>query len=130
MAGPVAIDPTRKSRRTAEFGRATQADIPGFLAIMQVLHSEPTSAAFARLLTKRLRDGDHIPLAHLFEEISVLAGHRLIPEELLFDAFAFDLYWDELKDTVLQVRNTTNNPKFCENFEAVAVDARSYRSDR
>jgi hypothetical protein len=130
MAGPVTIDPARRNRRAAEFGRATQADIPGFLAIMQVLHSEPTSSAFARLLTRQLREGDHVPLAHLFEEVSVLAGHRLIPEELLFDAFAFDLYWDELRDAIVAVRESTNNRKFCENFESVANDARAYRSER
>ncbi len=70
-----------------------------------------------------------MPLAHLFEEISVLALHRHIAEELLFDAFAFDMYWDELREDVLDVRRQTGNDKFCENFEIAADRARRYRED-
>lgn len=97
---------------------------------MRVLHSEPTAAAFARLLTKRLQPDDYMQLSHLFEEISVLALHHLVPEALLFDAFAFDLYWDELREDVLALRATTGNDKFCENFEIAAERAREYRADR
>lgn len=69
-------------------------------------------------------------LAHLFEEISVLALHHLIPEALLFDAFAFDLYWDELREDVIKLRAANANEKFCENFELAAQRAREYRADR
>ena len=97
---------------------------------MQVLHGEPTAPAFARLLKKTLEPDDYVLLAHVFEEISVLALHHLVPEALLFDAFAFDLYWDELREDVLRLRADTGNEKFCENFEIAAERAREYRADR
>jgi len=113
-----------------DFGRVTAHDAQTFVAIMHTLHSEPTASAFGRLLKKRLEAEDYMLLAHLFEEISVLALHHLIPEALLFDAFAFDLYWDELREDVLGLRAQTGNEKFCENFEIAAERARAYRTDR
>jgi hypothetical protein len=97
---------------------------------MQLLHSESTAPAFARLLKKSLEGDDYVLLAHIFEEISVLALHHLVPEALLFDAFAFDLYWDELREDVMKLRGATANEKFCENFELAAERAREYRADR
>ena len=107
-----------------DFGRVSGDDAQTFIAIIQVLHSEPTAPAFSRLLKKRLESDDYVLLAHLFEEISVLALHHLIPEALLFDAFAFDLYWDELREDVMKLRTGTGNEKFCENFELAAERAR------
>ena len=101
-----------------------------FLGLIQTLHSEPTASAFARLLSKELRQDDYIQLAHLFEEVSVLALHRLITEELLFDGFAFDMYWDELREDVVRLRRASGNDKLCENFEIAAERARKYRDDR
>jgi len=101
-----------------------------FIGIISTLHSEPTASAFGRLLKKSLEPDDYMLLAHLFEEISVLALHHLVPEALLFDAFAFDLYWDELREDVLALRAQTGNEKFCENFEIAAERARAYRTDR
>jgi hypothetical protein len=101
-----------------------------FLRIMSILHAEPSAPAFARLLKKSLELGDYVLLAHLFEEISVLALHHLIPEALLFDAFAFDLYWDELREDIVSLRQQTGNEKFCENFEIASDRARDYRNDR
>jgi hypothetical protein len=97
---------------------------------MSILHGEPAAPAFGRLLKKRLERDDYVLLAHLFEEISVLALHHLIPEALLFDAFAFDLYWDELREDVQSLRRQTGNEKFCENFEIASDRARDYRNDR
>jgi hypothetical protein len=97
---------------------------------MQVLHGEATAPAFARLLKKTLEPDDYVLLAHVFEEISVLALHHLVPEALLFDAFAFDLYWDELREDVTRLRAGTGNEKFCENFEIASERAREYRADR
>lgn len=97
---------------------------------MQLLHAEPTAPAFARLLKKKLEPDDYVLLAHVFEEISVLALHHLVPEALLFDAFAFDLYWDELREDVMRLRHATGNEKFCENFQIAAERARDYRADR
>ena len=112
-----------------DFGRSTPEQVPGFVGLMQILHAEPTASAFARLLRKELLADDYVQLAHLFEEIGVLALHRYIAEELLFDAFAFDMYWDELREDVLEVRRLAGNEKFCENFEIAAERARRYRKD-
>jgi len=112
-----------------DFGRSTPDQVPCFVAIMGILHSEPTASAFARLLRKDLIADDYVHLAHLFEEISVLALHHHIAEELLFDTHAFDMYWDELREDVLEVRRLAGNEKFCENFEIAAERARRYRQD-
>ncbi len=113
-----------------DFGRVTPEHAATFIGIMAMLHSETAAPAFARLLKKSLQPDDYVLLAHLFEEISVLALHHLIPEALLFDAFAFDLYWEELREDILSLRRQTGNEKFCENFEIAADRAREYRSDR
>jgi hypothetical protein len=113
-----------------DFGRVTQEHAATFLGIMSMLHGEPVAPAFGRLLKKSLQPDDYVLLAHLFEEISVLALHHLIPEALLFDAFGFDLYWDELREDVMSLRQQTGNEKFCENFEIAADRARDYRNDR
>ncbi|HEX9364253.1 MAG TPA: hypothetical protein VGA47_10770 [Candidatus Dormibacteraeota bacterium] len=113
-----------------DFGRVSQEHAQTFIAIMNTLHGEPTAPAFGRLLKKILEPDDYMLLAHVFEEVSVLALHHLIPEALLFDAFAFDLYWDELREDVLALRASTGNEKLCENFEIAAERARIYRQDR
>ncbi|HUZ90081.1 MAG TPA: hypothetical protein VMU49_09695 [Candidatus Acidoferrales bacterium] len=128
MAGPVLVDPNRKPR--LQFGTARREDVPNFLGIMQIIHQEPTSGAFARLLTGQQKPDDEIPLAHLFEEISTLALHGLLVEDVLFDAFAFDFYWDALKSRIGQVRKSTQNGKFCENFELAGRLAAEYRAER
>jgi hypothetical protein len=128
MAGPVVHSPSTKPR--PRFGTAHREDVPGFIGIMQILHQEPTSSAFARLLTGTQRPDDEIPLAHVFEEISTLALHGLLPEDLLFDAFAFDIYWNELKARIEDVRKVTGNDKFCENFEIANKLAIAYREER
>jgi len=112
------------------FGRVAPEHADSFLRIMSILHSEPVAPAYGRLLKKSLQPDDYVLLAHLFEEISVLVLHHLIPEALLFDAFAFDLYWDELREDILGLRRQTGNEKFCENFELAADRARDYRNDR
>src|SRR5690242_13534207 len=113
-----------------DFGRVSAEHAETFIGIMNTLHNGPTAPAFGRLLQKKLEPDDYMLLAHLFEEISVMALHHLIPEALLFDAFAFDLYWDELREDVLALRAETGNEKFCENFEIAAQRAREYRTDR
>jgi hypothetical protein len=128
MAGPVVHSPGGQAR--PRFGTARREDVPGFIGIMQILHQEPTSSAFARLLTGKQRPEDEIPLAHVFEEISTLALHGLLPEDLLFDAFAFDSYWNALKARITEVRKTTGNDKFCENFELTNKLAIAYREER
>jgi len=122
--------PNEGRQPAPDFGRVSAEHAPTFLGIIQILHSEPTAPAFGRLLKKRLEPDDYMLLAHLFEELSVLALHHLVPEALLYDAFAFDLYWDELREDVMGLRAETGNEKFCENFELAAERAREYRSDR
>ena len=130
MAGPVVHEPATAGRLTPKFGNATRDDLPGFLGIMRIIHQEPNSSAFARLLVGQPKPEDEIPLAHLFEEISTLALHGLIVEDLLFDAFAFDYYWDALEGSVKAARERTGNQKFCENFELAARLATAYREAR
>src|SRR2546423_14429965 len=122
--------PTESGPPAPGFGRVSAEHAQTFIGIMHTLHSEPTATAFGRLLKKNLQADDYMLLAHVFEEISVLTLHHLIPEALLFDAFAFDLYWDELREDVLALRAETGNEKFCENFEIAAQRAREYRNDR
>jgi hypothetical protein len=122
--------PSDPRRPAPDFGRVSPEHAQIFIGITNTLHSEPTGPAFGRLLKKRLEADDYVLLAHLFEEISVLVLHHLIPEALLFDAFAFDLYWDELREDVMKLRSQTGNDKFCENFELAAERAREYRADR
>jgi hypothetical protein len=129
MAGPVVIKPA-EARWTPQFGTASEKDVPAFIGIMQILHQEPTASAFARLLSGNVRTEDEIPLVHLFEEIATLAVHGLVVEDLLFDAFAFDGYWDELRERVMALRERSGNPKFGENFEIAAGQARAYREAR
>lgn len=130
MAGPVNVDPSRPPRREPEFGTATQSDVPAFLGIMRILREPTIAPAFTRLLVDDLREEDEIPLAHLFEEICTLAVHKLIVEDLLFDAFAIDLYWTRLEHRISEVRQQTENSKLCENFELCAELARAYRRSR
>ncbi len=130
MAGPVVIDPAKARHIEPKFGTATRDDLPGFLGIMQILHSEPTSSMFTRLLEGTIRREDEVPLAHLFEEISTLALHGLIVEDLLFDAFAFDGYWQKLAPRIEEIRRQSGNPKFGENFEIAAALAVKYREHR
>src|SRR6195256_1716301 len=113
-----------------DFGRVSPEHAATFVGIMSMLHGGPAAPAFARLLKKCLQPDDYVLLAHLFEEISVLVLHHLIPEALLFDAFAFDLYWDELREDIQSLRQQTGNEKFCENFEIASDRARDYRNDR
>ena len=122
--------PTDQRQTAPDFGRVAPEHAATFLGIMSMLHGEPVAPAFGRLLKKSLQPDDYVLLAHLFEEISVLALHHLIPEALLFDAFGFDLYWDELREDILSLRQQTGNEKFCENFEIAADRARDYRNDR
>ncbi len=118
-------------RQTAPgFGRVSPGHAATFLAIMSILHAEPAAAPFARFLKKQLQSDDYVLLAHLFEEISVLLLHHLIPEALVFDTFAFDLYWDDLREDILSVRRQTGNEKFCENFDVASDRTRDYRNDR
>lgn len=122
--------PAPIDHRPPAFGRVAPEHAATFLGIMSMVHSEASGPAFGRLLKKRLEPDDYVLLAHLFEEISVMVLHHLVPEALLFDAFAFDLYWDELREDVMSLRQHTGNEKFCENFEIASERARDYRNDR
>src|SRR5437588_12840293 len=96
--------PTDPHPPAPDFGRVSAEHAQTFIGIMRTLHTEPTARAFGRLLKKRLGAEDYILLAHVFEEISVLILHRLIPEALPFDAFAFDLHWGELREGAVALR--------------------------
>jgi len=130
MAGPAVQKLPQITKRAPQFGTATQKDVQPFIGLMQILHAEPNASAYARLLAKDTKDEDRLMLAHVFEEMAVLVRHGLIVEDLLFDAFALDHYWDELKGAVKAVRKKTGNDKLCENFELAAAVATMYREAR
>jgi hypothetical protein len=125
MAGPAVVDRDRKP--APRFTTHTSDDTTVLLGIIRTIHSDPLSSAFSRLLTGRLQGDDAVGLAHFFEEISVLHEHGHIAEALLFDMFALDLYWDQLKGEVKSIRKKSGNPKFAENFEMTARIAADYR---
>src|SRR5260370_33825649 len=110
-----------------DLGRVTQEHAATFIGIMSMVQGEPVAPAFSRLLKKSLHPDDYVLLAHLFEEISVLALHHLVPEALLFDAFGFDLYWDELREDIMSLRHLPVTTKVCENFVRTAGLARDHR---
>src|SRR5207245_8494532 len=116
--GPVLHTHSEKPR--PRFGTARREDVPAFIGIMQILHQEPISSAFSRLVSGMQQPDDEIPMAHVFEEISTLALHGLLPEDLLFDAFAIDIYWSQVEARDHQVRKATINDQFFENVEKVA----------
>jgi hypothetical protein len=128
MAGPVVVDRDRKPPRT--FKRETAEDTDVLLSLMGVLHSEPLSSAFSRVLRNDVKSIDVLPLAHFFEEIAVLIERGHLAEDLAFDTFALDLYWDQLQSQIKSARKASHNPKLCENFEAEAEVAREYRESQ
>ena len=125
MAGPVVVDRDRRPPRT--FKRETAEDTDVLLSLMGILHSEPLSSAFARVLRNDVKGIDGLPLAHFFEELSVLIERGHLAEDLAFDTFALDLYWDQLQSQIKSARKAGRNPKLCENFEVQAEVAREYR---
>src|SRR5438132_12661991 len=111
MAGPVVHKLSEKPR--PRFGTARREDVPAFIGIMQILHQEPISSAFSRLVSGMQQPDDEIPMAHVFEEISTLALHGLLSDELLFDAFAIDIYWSKLDQWLKQYLKVNINTKYC-----------------
>src|ERR1700694_2906764 len=125
MAGPAVVDRDRKP--APRFTTHTSDDTTVLLGIIRTIHSDPLSSAFSRLLTGRLQGDDAVGLAHFFEEISVLHEHGHIAEALLFDMFALDLYWDQLKAEVKTIRKKSGNSKFGQNFAMTARIAAEFR---
>jgi hypothetical protein len=130
MAGKAVSEPQAPHRFQQSLGQATQADAQTLLAIMEIVHHEPLATAFADLQVGKVKPADALKLAHLFEEIGALTIHQLVSRDLLFDAYAFDSYWNALKATVVKSRKSTRNPKYGENFELLAEMAADYRQQR
>src|ERR1700682_1480120 len=128
MAGPGVFYRHPSPART--FKRETAEDTDVLLSLMGVLHSEPLSSAFSRVLRNDVKSIDVLPLAHFFEEIAVLIERGHLAEDLAFDTFALDLYWDQLQSQIKAARKASHNPKLCENFEAEAEVAREYRDSQ
>jgi hypothetical protein len=128
MAGPAVVDASRTLGRS--FTQTTVDDVPAALGIMAILHSEPLAGAFNHLLAGKLAGDDAISLTHFFEEVSVLVNHRRVAEDLVFDMLALDLYWNQLKPSIQQIRKSSGNAKFAENFEIAAASADDYREQK
>jgi len=97
---------------------------------MSVLHGSAIEPAFNALQLGKVENQQGLALAHVFEEIGALVLHRLVNQDLLFDAFAFDVYWRSLSKVVLDARSKSGNDKFGENFELMAELAADYREQR
>ena len=130
MPGPAVREPAEAALARQSFGTVTSTDAPTMLKVMEIIHREPLASEFAKLVTGQLRPDQGIGLAHFFEELGAMALHRLVSEEIIFDAFAVDQYWDRLEPAVASIREKQDNPKFGENFEILANAARSYRETR
>ena len=107
---------------------ATDAHL--LLGVMSIVHEEPLATAFNALQKGKVTEAQATGLAHFFEEIGAMVIHNLISRDLLFDAFAFDVYWKSLGTVVKRTRKTSHNPKFGENFELMAEMAAEYRQER
>jgi hypothetical protein len=124
------------SRRAVSHGltqplhRPEATDAHLLLSVMSIIHEEPLAAAFNALQKGKVTEIQATGLAHFFEEIGALVIHNLISRDLLFDAFAFDVYWKSLGAVVKRTRKTSHNPKFGENFELMAEMAAEYRQER
>ena len=125
MAGPVVVD--RERAQVRQFSHRTGEDTQVLLGVMSMIHQEPLSSAYAKLLNGKVPDAEATVLAHFFEEVSVLTMHGHVAEDLLYDMFAIDLYWQQMQAQVKAIRDHSGNQKFGENFEATARAAADYR---
>lgn len=57
----------------------------------------------------------------VFEMLGTLHKHGLFNEDLLFDWLAVFAIWERIKGYALGVRQLAGNPRFYENFEALAA---------
>ena len=130
MPGPAVQEPAETVLARQSFGTVTSSDAPTMLKVMEIIHRDPLASEFAALVTGQLRAGQGVGLAHFFEELGAMALHHLVSEEIIFDAFAVDQYWERLESVVAGIRKKQNNPKFGENFEILANAARTYRDTR
>ena len=86
-----------------------------------------------------MKEGDVLTVSFTLDgqEYTALNGGPQFP---LSEAISFqimckdqeeaDHYWNRLESTIQGLRFTTGNPKFCENFEICAEQARVYRELR
>ena len=130
MPGPVVQEPAAAHKFASPLSPAGAADAGVLLQIMSVLHSNAVGPAFNALQLGKVENQQGLALAHVFEEIGALVLHRLVNQDLLFDAFAFDVYWKSLSKIVLDARKRTGNDKFGENFQLMAELAADYREQR
>jgi hypothetical protein len=131
MAGRVVQEPAVHEPVEAVTLKApTARDADVLLQLMAMLHREPLSSQFARIQRDCGTLEEMLPIIHFFEEVGALVLHRLLSQELLFDAFAIDVYWEHLRHLVRQMRRETGNAKFGENFELLAELAADYRRRR
>src|SRR5258708_645775 len=112
---------------TQPLHRPETTDAHLMVGLMAIVHDEPLASAFNSLQKGKVTDAEGIGLAHFCEEIGALVIHNLISRELVFDAFAFDVYWKILGPSVKRIRKSSHNAKFGENFELMAEMANEYR---
>lgn len=62
-------------------------------------------------------------ISSFWETVGVLLYYKLINEDLLFDRFMVDIYWEKLKSITYGMRKTYKAPDIAENFEWLAQQA-------
>jgi len=130
MAGKTISQRAVSHGLTQPLHRPEATDAGLLLGLMSIVHEEPLASSFNALQKGKVTEAQATGLAHFFEEIGALVIHNLINRDLLFDAFAFDVYWKILGASVKRTRKTSRNAKFGENFELMAEMAAEYREER
>ena len=65
-----------------------------------------------------------------WETAGVLVKHGLIHEDLFFDRFFVETYWDLLGRWVLGQRETSSEPRLAENFEWLSRKEAEWRKEK
>ncbi len=130
MAGKTVHQRAISPGLTQPLHRPEATDAHLMVGLMAIVHDEPLASAFNALQQGKVTAAQSVGLAHFCEEIGAMVIHNLISRELLFDAFAFDVYWKTLGPEVKRIRKSSHNPKFGENFELMSEMALEYREER
>jgi hypothetical protein len=130
MAGKAVHQRAVSHGLTQPLHRPEATDAHLLVGLMAIVHDEPLASAFNALQKGKVTAAQSVGVAHFCEEIGAMVIHNLISRELIFDAFAFDVYWKTLGPEVRRIRKASRNPKFGENFELMAEEALEYREER
>jgi hypothetical protein len=74
-------------------------------------------------------EGDNycMAISSFWETVGVLLHYKLINEDLLFDRFMVEPYWERLQPVIYGMREAYKEPDISENFEWLAKRAAKWR---